>query len=70
MLFDGICGDLRVWVIHPVTLAIFKKISGVIPSGLLTSNTTSPVASSQKITDTVISLGKILVIASPGLIFS
>jgi len=45
-----------------VTFAIFKKISGVIPSGLLTSKTTSPVASSQKITETVISLGNIFVI--------
>ncbi len=63
MLFDGIWGDRLVCAIQPVSFAICKNISAVIPSGLFTSKTTSPVASSQNSTVIRISFGNILLMA-------
>src|SRR5919109_1423293 len=57
MLDEEMCGERLVCAIQPVDWAIWTSILGSIASGLLTSSTTSPVASSQNIADTCTSFG-------------
>ena len=53
-------GERLKCAIQPVASAILMIVSELTDSGLLTSRTTSPVASSQNKADTTTSLGNIL----------
>ncbi len=58
MLVEGMWGERRVCAIQPVLWAICTIIAGSMASCLLTSSTTSPVASSQNTAETCTSFGK------------